>query len=117
MNFQLEIEDQYNLLKPQESGLPLQHFFDKYEKELINVYIVHASKIVLSTADISSLKGIVPLLDGNFGLVIFTGDSSMKGLCDEIGSEQIVYLPTFDEAMEAVFMHELERGFRNELDQ
>ena len=115
MNFQLSKEEQYNLLQVEASGFPLQHFFDNYAKELLNVYIIQSSQLVLSEEDVDALKNLIPLLEANFGLVIFTGDRAIATLCNEIGSEYVIYLPTLDEAVEAVYMHELERGFRNEL--
>lgn len=116
MRYKIEIEENYVVLRESEDGQKLQEIFRELSSQSM-FSIILEKKELFAEDELITLHDQVNDLEDNYGILIAVGSEKFRNTLEAIGSESIIWLPTKDEAVEAVYMNELESQFRKELDQ
>lgn len=124
MNYTIEKNEQYALVRLAESAFEdtVATDFETLSRGLFregysNVIVDMAAVTSVSSAGISSIRKINRQCTNELGLlVLVTKDEDLINLLDRANSVDLTILPTVEEAIDAVFMNELENDFRSEDD-
>lgn len=124
MNHTIEKNEQYALIRLQESvfGEDVPASFETLSRSLFregysNIIVDLASVTAVDTAGFSVIRKINRQCSNELGLlVLVTKSDDLIEILDSSKIQDLTILPTVEEAIDAVFMNELENDFRNEDD-
>jgi len=124
MNHKIEKNEQYSLIRldEQELGGEVATSFETLCRVLFregysNIIVDLASVQTVASDGIMAIRKINRQCTNELGLlVLVTKDDDLIELLDSSRIPDITILPTVEEAIDAVFMNELENDFRNEDD-
>ncbi|MGF7214335.1 anti-anti-sigma factor [Spirosoma lacussanchae] len=124
MNYTIEKNEQYALIRLNETALggELPTAFETLSRSLFregysNIILDMASLKFIDMAGITAIRKINRQCTNEVGLlVLVTKDDDLIELLDSAGGSDLTILPTVEEAIDAVFMNELENDFRSEDD-
>ncbi|RYC70766.1 MULTISPECIES: STAS domain-containing protein [Spirosoma] len=124
MNYTIEKNEQYALIRLNETALEgeLPTTFETLSRSLFregysNIILDMASLKSIDMAGITAIRKINRQCTNEVGLlVLVTKDDDLIELLDSAGGSDLTILPTVEEAIDAVFMNELENDFRSEDD-
>ncbi len=124
MNFTIEKTERYALLRLNEASLDddmsttletlsRNLFREGYSNIIIDMEPVQA----VDTAAVTAIRKINRQCTNEAGLLILiTDNDDLIEFLDKAGGSDLTFLPTVEEAIDAVFMNELENDFRSEDD-
>lgn len=107
MSFKLDISEEIISVIFEEKGKTLAALTSEIPLEKLSV-IVDYALYKFSVSDIGILEKWNEKIKGYDGLLVLTGEEKTE-------FEGILYLPTFHEAKEAIFMNDLENQFLKEM--
>ncbi len=119
----IKIEEKYIFLGLKDES-DLEGFLETAEKQIIATY--RQSGVGSFIFDLSGMESIPArvetfitkvsrVAERESGLIVVAAKSlDIKDQVEEMDSEYIIFLPTADEAIEAVFMNDLENEFKDE---
>lgn len=122
MNYSIEQTEQYALIRLAESqfGGEVPASFETTSRSLFregysNLIVDFGTVQSVDPAGVSVLRKINRQCANELGiLVLVTKSDDMIEFLDSSNIADLTILPTVEEAIDAVFMHELENDFRNE---
>lgn len=119
----LKVEEKYILLGIKEES-DLKGFLETAEKQIISTYrqsgvgsfIFDCSGMDEIPAQLETfITKVARVAERESGLIVVAAKSlDIKDQVEELDSEFILFLPTVDEAIEAVFMNDLENEFKDD---
>lgn len=124
MNYKIEKTEQYALISLDESKFG-ENIAGPFEKMVVVLYREGYTNMIVDFANIKEIdndgltliRKATKACRAEGGLfVVATKDDDMIDKIDSAAIPDIVILPTTDEAIDAVFMNELENDFREEED-
>lgn len=124
MNYTIEKNEQYALIRLTESALEgdVPADFETLSRVLFregysNIIVDMAPVQSVDTTGISTIRKINRQCTNEVGLlVLVTKNDDLIELLDKASLSELTILPTVEEAVDAVFMNELENDFRSEDD-
>ncbi len=124
MNYTSEKNEQYALIRLTESALEgdVPADFETLSRVLFregysNIIVDMAPVQLVDTTGISTIRKINRQCTNEVGLlVLVTKNDTLIELLDKASLSELTILPTVEEAVDAVFMNELENDFRSEDD-
>ncbi|WP_461043328.1 STAS domain-containing protein [Spirosoma harenae] len=124
MNYSIEKNEQYALIRFAEPTFG-EGILTDFETLSRNLFREGYSNIIIDMAPVQSIDqaGVMTLRKINRQctneeglLVVVTKDDDLIEFLDKANLSELVILPTVEEAVDAVFMNELENDFRSEED-
>ncbi|GAB3995289.1 hypothetical protein GCM10028807_35050 [Spirosoma daeguense] len=124
MNYTIEKNERYALIRLAESQLDeiVNTDFETLSRNLFregysNIIVDFAPVQTVDQAGVMSLRKISRQCSNELGLlVLVTKNDSLIDFLDRANISDLTILPTVEEAIDAVFMNELENDFRSEED-
>jgi len=124
MNYTLERNEQYALIRLAESefGGEVATEFENLSRSLFrsgysNIIVDMTSTQSVDPAGVSTIRKINRQCSNEVGLlVLVTKNDELIDFLDTAKLSELTILPTVEEAVDAVFMNELENDFRSEED-
>ncbi|WP_020600627.1 STAS domain-containing protein [Spirosoma panaciterrae] len=124
MNYSIEKNEQYALIRLTESifGEAITTDFETLSRNLFregysNIIIDMAPIQSIDPAGVSTIRKISRQCTNEQGLlVVVTKNDDLISFLDTARLSDLTILPTVEEAIDAVFMNELENDFRSEAD-
>ncbi|GAB4036909.1 STAS domain-containing protein [Spirosoma gilvum] len=124
MNYSIEKNEQYALIRLTENqfGEAITTDFETLSRNLFregysNIIIDMAPVQSIDQAGVSTIRKISRQCTNEQGLlVVVTKDDDLITFLDKARLSDLTILPTVEEAIDAVFMNELENDFRSEAD-
>ncbi|GAB3508444.1 hypothetical protein GCM10027341_44250 [Spirosoma knui] len=125
MNYTIEKNEQYALIRLAESAFEgdVSTDFETLSRVLFregysNIIVDMAPVQSVDSAGIMVIRKVNRQCTNEEGLlVLVTKDDTLIETLDKAGMSDLTILPTVEEAIDAVFMNELENDFRSEDDQ
>ena len=124
MNYTIEKNEQYALIRLTESAFEEQVAADfetlsrgLFREGYSNIIIDMATVLAVDPAGSMVLRKVSRQCTNEEGLLVaVTKDDDLIDLLDKANLTELTILPTVEEAVDAVFMNELENDFRSEED-
>lgn len=116
MNTQVKKQDSILILSPSEEGKTVEDIFRFFLKEddLSGlIFFEYSLDQMLDSCGI--LPELLIVAEERNKLVVMVSEKKIENELAEEGLEELLVLPTLHEAKEAVFMHELEMQFKDEM--
>lgn len=119
MDFKIERSEKYAVitLKEKQFTEDISALFEEQARELLredyhNLIVVMNETSEIDPAGVVTLRKLVRLCSTGLGiLVVVTHDDDFTDLLEDSTISDLVILPTLEEAVDAVFMHDLENEF------
>lgn len=119
MDYKIERSEQYAVITLKESnfGDDIPASFEEQARELLredyhNLVVVMNEATQIDTAGVITLRKLVRLCATGLGiLVVATKNDDFTDLLEDSKIGDLLVLPTLEEAIDAVFMHDLENEF------
>lgn len=124
MNYSIQKNEQYALIRLNEAAFDgdFATDFETLSRSLFregysNIIVDMAAVQSVGMAGVTSIRKINRQCTNEVGLlVLVTKDDDLIEFLDSAGGSDLTILPTVEEAIDAVFMNELENDFRTEDD-
>ena len=124
MNFTIEKTERYALIRLAEAALDgdMPALFETLNRNLFregysNIIVDMEPVQFVDMPGVMAIRKINRQCTNEEGLLILVTDSDdLIDLLDTAGGSELTFLPTVEEAIDAVFMNELENDFRSEDD-
>lgn len=119
MDYKIERSEKYAIIKLKENRFAddIPALFEEQARELLredyhNLIVTMNDTKEIDNAGIITLRKIVRLCSTGLGiLVVVTDDDDFTDILDDSSISDLLVLPTLEEAIDAVFMHDLENEF------
>jgi anti-anti-sigma factor len=122
MKYTIDKQDKYSLIRLHEEKLD-SNISPKLKSEMITLHAEGVSNIILDLAEVkyTDSSGLSALLvgnrilqeDGGIFILASLSDHTMKLIKISQLDSVLTILPTTDEAIDAVFMHEIEKDLKD----
>ncbi len=122
MKYTIDKQDKYSLIRLHEEKLD-SNISPKLKSEMITLHAEGVSNIILDLAEVkyTDSSGLSALLvgnrilqeDGGIFILACLSDHTMKLIKISQLDSVLTILPTTDEAIDAVFMHEIEKDLKD----
>lgn len=123
MSLKIDKNEQYVVFTPSVFGGELLKDLEKevvqsYKQGIVN-YVIDLSSVASANDESKTLLAkINRLCQRESGLlVIAAAEPQVLDIIDELEQDDVLFLPTLHEAVEAIFMNELENEFKDEADE
>ncbi|SFE46870.1 STAS domain-containing protein [Spirosoma endophyticum] len=124
MNYTIEKNEQYSLIRlaEKEFGGEVATDFETLSRGLFregysNIIVDMAPVLSVDSAGVTTLRKVNRQCTNEVGLlIVVTKDDDLIESLDKANLSDLTILPTVEEAIDAVFMNELENDFRSEED-
>lgn len=124
MNYTIEKNEQYSLIRlaEKEFGGEVAIDFETLSRGLFregysNIIVDMAPVLSVDSAGVTTLRKVNRQCTNEVGLlIVVTKDDDLIESLDKANLSDLTILPTVEEAIDAVFMNELENDFRSEED-
>ncbi|MBC7569040.1 MAG: STAS domain-containing protein [Spirosoma sp.] len=125
MNFTIEKTERYALIRLAEATLDgdMPATFETLNRNLFregysNIIVDMEPVQSVDTAGVTAIRKVNRQCTSEEGLLILVTDNDdLIEFLDKAGGSDLTFLPTVEEAIDAVFMNELENDFRSEDDE
>ncbi len=125
MNFTIEKTERYALIRLAEATLDgdMPATFETLNRNLFregysNIIVDMDPVQSVDTAGVTAIRKVNRQCTSEEGLLILVTDNDdLIEFLDKAGGSDLTFLPTVEEAIDAVFMNELENDFRSEDDE